>query len=46
MTDHDATIDTMRAVRFHEYGEPGDVLRLDTVAVPAPVPATWCSEGL
>ena len=21
--------DTMRTVRFHEYGEPGDVLRLE-----------------
>jgi NADPH:quinone reductase-like Zn-dependent oxidoreductase len=35
MTDHDAT---MRTVRFHEYGDPGAVLRMDTVAVPAPGP--------
>ena len=30
--------DTMRTVRFHEYGEPGDVLRLETAPVPAPGP--------
>lgn len=30
--------DTMRAVRFHEYGEPADVLRLETVPVPEPGP--------
>jgi NADPH:quinone reductase-like Zn-dependent oxidoreductase len=29
---------TMRAVRFHEYGEPGDVLDLETAAVPVPGP--------
>lgn len=28
----------MRTLRFHEYGEPGDVLRLETAAVPAPGP--------
>ncbi len=28
----------MRTVRFHEYGEPGDVLQLETVAVPLPGP--------
>ena len=38
MTDQDATTGTMRTVSFHEYGEPGDVLRMDTVAVPAPGP--------
>jgi len=27
---------TTRTVRFHEYGEPGDVLRLETVPVPEP----------
>src|SRR5947199_1714251 len=27
---------TMRAWRTHEYGRPTEVLRLDTVAVPAP----------
>jgi NADPH:quinone reductase-like Zn-dependent oxidoreductase len=30
--------DTMRTVRFHDYGEPGDVLRLEETAVPAPGP--------
>ena len=30
--------DTMRTVRFHEYGEPGDVLRLETAPVPDPGP--------
>ncbi len=29
---------TMRTVRFHEYGEPGEVLRLETVPVPQPGP--------
>ena len=29
---------TMRTVRFHEYGEPGDVLRLEDAAVPEPGP--------
>jgi NADPH:quinone reductase-like Zn-dependent oxidoreductase len=29
---------TMRTVRFHEYGEPADVLRLERVAVPSPPP--------
>jgi len=28
----------MRTVRFHEYGEPGDVLHMETAAVPAPGP--------
>ena len=28
--------DTMRTVRFHQYGEPGDVLRLEQAAVPTP----------
>lgn len=28
----------MRTVRFHEYGEPEDVLRLETVPVPDPGP--------
>lgn len=27
---------TMRTVRFHDYGEPADVLRVDGVAVPSP----------
>jgi hypothetical protein len=29
---------TMRTVRFHEYGEPAEVLRLDRIAVPSPPP--------
>ena len=29
---------TMRTVRFHEYGEPVEVLRLDRIAVPSPPP--------
>jgi NADPH:quinone reductase-like Zn-dependent oxidoreductase len=38
MTEHDPTTSTMRTVRFHEYGEPGDVLHLETAAVPVPGP--------
>jgi NADPH:quinone reductase-like Zn-dependent oxidoreductase len=34
MTEHG----TMRTVRFHEYGEPGDVLHLEATAVPVPGP--------
>ncbi len=34
MTEHG----TMRTVRFHEYGEPGDVLHLETTAVPVTGP--------
>jgi NADPH:quinone reductase-like Zn-dependent oxidoreductase len=30
--------ETMRSVRFHEYGEPADVLRLETVETPEPGP--------
>lgn len=30
--------DTMRTVRFHQYGEPGDVLRLDEAPIPDPGP--------
>ena len=30
--------DSMRTVRFHAYGEPGDVLRLERTQVPAPGP--------
>ena len=29
---------TMRTVRFHNYGEPADVLRLEEVAIPEPGP--------
>jgi len=35
---HDSAGSTIRTVRFHEYGEPGDVLKLETAAVPAPGP--------
>ena len=38
MTEHDPGTATMRTVRFHEYGEPADVLHLETVPVPAPGP--------
>jgi NADPH:quinone reductase-like Zn-dependent oxidoreductase len=38
MTEHDPPTSTMRTVRFHEYGEPGDVLHLETAAVPDPDP--------
>jgi NADPH:quinone reductase-like Zn-dependent oxidoreductase len=37
MTNRDAAA-TMRTVRFHEYGEPGDVLHLETAPVPEPGP--------
>ena len=30
--------ETTRTVRFHEYGEPGDVLHLETAPVPEPGP--------
>lgn len=32
------TAELMRAIRYHEYGEPGAVLRLEEVTVPAPNP--------
>jgi NADPH:quinone reductase-like Zn-dependent oxidoreductase len=38
VTEHDPADGTTRTVRFHEYGEPGDVLRTETAAVPAPGP--------
>jgi NADPH:quinone reductase-like Zn-dependent oxidoreductase len=38
MTELDAAASTMRTVRFHEYGEPADVLRLETAPVPDPGP--------
>jgi NADPH:quinone reductase-like Zn-dependent oxidoreductase len=38
MTERDSTTGTMRTVRFHEYGEPADVLRLETAPVPEPGP--------
>jgi NADPH:quinone reductase-like Zn-dependent oxidoreductase len=30
--------DTMRTIRFHAYGEPADVLRLEAAAIPSPGP--------
>lgn len=30
--------ETMRTIRFHEYGEPADVLRLESAAIPEPGP--------
>lgn len=36
MAVDDRTAETMRTVRFHQHGEPGDVLRLETVEVPDP----------
>ena len=38
MTDEMHTTETMRTLRFYEYGEPGDVLRVETAPVPAPGP--------
>lgn len=38
MTEHDPAASTMRTVRFREYGEPGDVLHLETAPVPDPGP--------
>jgi NADPH:quinone reductase-like Zn-dependent oxidoreductase len=39
MTEHAIAPGTMRAVRFHEYGEPGEVLHLETAPVPDPGPS-------
>jgi NADPH:quinone reductase-like Zn-dependent oxidoreductase len=36
MTDHDTASGDTRTVRFHDYGEPADVLRLETIPVPGP----------
>lgn len=36
MTGHNCAKDTMRAVRFHQYGEPSDVLRLEKTEIPDP----------
>jgi len=36
MTDEAAGGDTMRAIRFHAYGEPADVLRVEDAAIPTP----------
>jgi NADPH:quinone reductase-like Zn-dependent oxidoreductase len=38
MTDDATAARTIRTVRFHAYGEPADVLHLETTAVPAPGP--------
>ena len=38
MSDFDSSAETMRTVRFREYGEPADVLHLENVPVPAPGP--------
>ncbi|ACU69283.1 Alcohol dehydrogenase GroES domain protein [Catenulispora acidiphila DSM 44928] len=38
MADRITPPDTMRTVRFREYGEPADVLRLEIASVPAPSP--------
>jgi NADPH2:quinone reductase len=38
MSTHTEAAETMRAWRVHEYGQPLDVLRLDTVEVPEPGP--------
>jgi NADPH:quinone reductase-like Zn-dependent oxidoreductase len=38
MTEHDPAAGTMRTVRFHAYGEPADVLHLETAPVPEPGP--------
>src|ERR1700753_2815759 len=38
MTERDPATSTMRTIRFHEYGEPGDILRIETAPVPTPGP--------
>jgi NADPH:quinone reductase-like Zn-dependent oxidoreductase len=38
MTHRDPATSTMRTVRFHEHGEPADVLHTETVPVPDPPP--------
>jgi NADPH:quinone reductase-like Zn-dependent oxidoreductase len=38
MVVDEASNATMRTVRFHEYGEPVEVLRMDRIAVPSPPP--------
>lgn len=37
-TNGSGPTNTMRAVRFHDYGEPADVLHLEAVPVPDPEP--------
>src|SRR5215469_15592309 len=36
MTDEQLGCDTMRTIRFHRYGEPTVVLRLEEAAIPSP----------
>ena len=38
MADHASDTTTMNAVRFQDFGEPADVLRLEQVPVPTPEP--------
>lgn len=38
MADNTTATTAMRTVRFHEYGEPAEVLRLETAPVPVPGP--------
>lgn len=38
MTERGPATSVMRTVRFREYGDPGDVLHLETVSVPDPGP--------
>jgi hypothetical protein len=40
MTDEQLRVGTMRTLRFHRYGEPTDVLRLEKAAIPSPVRVT------
>jgi NADPH:quinone reductase-like Zn-dependent oxidoreductase len=38
MPERDPADSSIRTLRFHEYGEPGDVLHLETASGPAPGP--------
>jgi len=38
MSDSNETRPTMRTLRFHDYGEPADVLRLEEAEIPSPGP--------
>ncbi len=38
MTAADSTVPMMAAVRFHDYGEPAEVLHLEQIPVPSPGP--------
>lgn len=38
MTNSEPAAAAMRTLRFHGYGEPADVLRLDDAAIPDPGP--------